>query len=248
MSIRLAHVSDLHAVADQEAVLSGRRSAETLRATLDAFAADGPPDALILTGDIADDATPAAYSWVADMCRGAAPITRWLAGNHDDPRAMEEPGLLPTGGATIGLWDYVPIATFLPGKHHGGVGADQLASLDALLTAHGDRYVVLGIHHPPLHQVCPHVDCQVEDAAALLEVIARHRCVRVVLSGHLHSQFEISRDGVQFLGAPSSWLQIEHTEEPHYVPNEQPPAGREVILGDDGSVTSRIIGAAWRPA
>lgn len=243
MTIRVAHLSDLHAEANSAAVLDGRRPAETLRATLDAFAADGPIDLIILSGDVSNDATAESYAWVADLVRQHAPVTRWLAGNHDLPALMEEPQLLATGGASIGQWDYLPIATHLPDRHDGGIGAEQLSTLDSMLTAREDRFVVFGIHHPPLNEICPLADCQVEDGHALLELITRHRCVRAVISGHLHREFAIERDEVQFLGAPSTWLQINHDPayEPHYVPTAEPPAGRELLLHDDGTLEARII-------
>lgn len=243
MTIRVAHLSDLHVEANSTGVLDGRRPAETLRATLDAFAAHGPLDLIILTGDVSNDATAESYVLVADMVRHRAPVIRWLSGNHDLPALMEEPQLLATGGASVGQWDYLPIATHLPDRHDGGIGADQLATLDSMLTAREDRFVVLGIHHPPLNEICPHPDCQVEDGDALLGLLHRHQCVRAVLSGHLHREFAIERDEVQFLGAPSTWLQINHdlAYDPHYVPTAEPPAGRELLLHDDGTVEARVI-------
>ena len=243
MSIRLAHLSDLHATADPTTLMNGRQSAATLKATIDAVSATTRPDLMVLTGDIADDAAPESYRIVADLVRDVAPITRWLAGNHDDPRAMESPELLPSGGASIGGWDYLPVATWLADRHYGGVGADQLAALDAHLQTRADRFVLVGIHHPPVHEVCPHPDCQVEDGAALVAMLATHPCVRAVLSGHLHQEFDIEREGIRFLGAPSTWMQIGHQVDPHYVPNDLPPAARELTLHDDGTLDTRLVTA-----
>lgn len=244
MSIRLAHLSDLHATADPTAVMAGRRSAQTLKAVMDALAADGQPDLVVLTGDISDDASAESYRVVADLVRDAAPVVRWLAGNHDDPTAMEDPELLATGGASVDGWDYLPIDTFLPGKHYGGVGASQVSALDAHLASRAGRHVVIGIHHPPVHDVCPHPDCQVEDASLLVEMLAQHQSVRVVLSGHLHQEFDVVRHGIRFLGAPSTWLQIGHDGDPHYEPNGLPPAARELTLHEDGTFDTRVVTAA----
>jgi 3',5'-cyclic AMP phosphodiesterase CpdA len=79
----------------------------------------------------------------------------------------------------------------------GGIGDAQLAWLDRELTAAsaaGDRAIVCG-HHPLL----PADGHQMGNAAAVVELLDRHRCVIAWFNGHNHAGAEEVRNGVPFI-------------------------------------------------
>ena len=67
------------------------RSADAQGALGDGHALDGGiPDAILVTGDIAEDQTSGAYQMLRDILEPAGCPVYCLPGNHDDPALMQE--------------------------------------------------------------------------------------------------------------------------------------------------------------
>jgi 3',5'-cyclic AMP phosphodiesterase CpdA len=98
------------------------------------------------------------------------------------------------------------------------------------------------MHHPPVSP-CNFDYCVITNAADVLDVITRHSCVRAVLSGHQHRAFETTypTSDVRFLGAPSTFRQLEHGGSPHFTETAEPSAARMVELHDDGTITTELV-------
>ncbi|GAA3110613.1 metallophosphoesterase [Streptosporangium carneum] len=152
----LIHLTDVHAVA--EGLLHGSvDSTAAFRTALDTVVASGQPvDALIVSGDIADQGDEPSYRLVAQALQSAADklaATVVVAmGNHDERRAFRSTlvGAVPGDGAGTG-----------PGSGSGG-GADDDPGrqagdepYDVVVRIGGLRVVVLdstvpGAHHGEL--------------------------------------------------------------------------------------------------
>ena len=177
------------------------------------------------------------------MTRGVAPRRYFLAGNHDDPRAMQAVLGPPDGLRTARIsdtWTIALLDTHWSGHEEGRVGADTLGRLHREL-ASIESHVALWLHHPPVSP-CSNTACGLSDADDLLEVVRNTR-VRVVMSGHVHQQFDTTMDGIRFLGGPSTFRQLRHGGDPHYQDTHEPPAGQLVELADDGAVDCQIVRA-----
>jgi Icc protein len=129
--------------------------------------------------------------------------------------------------------------------HDAGYVSDAILDLLCEHLARSTKHVVLGVHHPPVSP-CDQDACTMVGSDRLLGAIRGTR-VRAVLSGHVHSIFETSRDGITFLGAPSTFRQLRHGGEPHYTDTGEDPAAQSVELRDDGSVVCRIVTARPGP-
>jgi Icc protein len=68
--------------------------------------------------------------------------------------------------------------------------------------------------------------------------------VRLVLSGHVHQHFDTTRRGVRFIGAPSTFRQLQHGGDPHYTDTQESPAAHLLELLDDGDVISGVVRAS----
>ena len=66
------------------------------------------------------------------------------------------------------------------------------------------------VHASPARITCDDPYCGIVNAEETLSVLRRHQRVRAVLSGHLHRVFDNPRDGIRFLGAPSTCCQLTH--------------------------------------
>jgi len=244
--VRLLQVTDPHLFGDESQTIYGVTTAVSFRKVLaEAFAPGTPrPDAILVTGDIADDHTAAAY---ANFRRALQPYglpVFCLPGNHDEPGLMT--GLVngdgfQYGGTTeFGAWSAVFIDTHVHGRPEGRVVPAELARLEAALASFNERPVLVCLHHPPLPVGSAWLDgVGLRNASEFLAVIERHPAVRVVLGGHVHQSFEQLRNGVLMLTTPSTCAQFT-PRTGRCVMDLKPPGYRWLTLLPDGTVQTEV--------
>jgi Icc-related predicted phosphoesterase len=194
----IAHLSDTHLLADgARQFQSVDTEAHLVRALELLTQVETPPQAIIVSGDLADRGERAAYVRVRELVEGMAERLNasviWGIGNHDDRSAYSEVlfGVTSTepqdrvhelDGLRI-----VSLDTIVPGYHHGELEPRQLDWLEEVLSTSAEQGTVLVMHHPPLPIALdrPSQVIELDDQARLAEVI-RGRDIRVILSGHLH--------------------------------------------------------------
>ena len=81
----LAQVSDTYLLADPSVSVWDQNPAKNLASVMSALP---PVDALVVTGDVADDGTPEAYRLADTLTQRSAFRRFFIAGNHDDAAAM----------------------------------------------------------------------------------------------------------------------------------------------------------------
>ena len=235
----LAQLSDTHLLADPNARLGNYNTTRNLAAVLDAL----PPrvDVMVVTGDVAEDGTHDAYERALSLTAGRADERYFLAGNHDDPDVMREVvgPVRPLRMVRISdKWTMALVDSQWIGHDAGLVTRETLARLRAELD-HVTTNVVVCLHHPPISP-CDNPPCGMSNSERLLEILQAGP-VRLVLSGHVHRHFDTTRNGVRFVGAPSTFRQLRHGGEPHYTDTLEPPAAQLVELRDDGDVACEVI-------
>ncbi len=161
------------------------------------------PDVVVCTGDLTATATVEEFEAARELLR---PLTERfpfvvVPGNHD-VYTTESRGRFATyfGAhcdegrfphvASVGDWDFVCIDTARPALlSRGRAGSDMLARLDTCLAAGGERPAMLLVHYPLRdRRGAPYGPStrNLEGAAALEAVVARHPRVQAVLHGHEH--------------------------------------------------------------
>ena len=187
----IAHLSDPHLIADGGLHYGVVDNVANLRRALDRLAAVRPaPQALVFTGDLADQAAPDAYATLRSIVEPAAAemgaIVVWTMGNHDE-RAPFAAGLFDS--ADDGFQDrvhevdglrIVALDTSVPGYHHGELRPEQLAWLADVLATPAEHGTLLAMHHPPLPLPMLRAAELIElhDQQALADVIAGTRRAR----------------------------------------------------------------------
>ena len=174
---------------------------------------------------------------------GRADRSFFIAGNHDDPGVMDDVLGTRDDFRLIRLsdrWTIGLLNTQWIGHDAGRIPAAVLESVQEQIR-NEDTNVVLCLHHPPISP-CSQPDCGLLEPDLLLDLL-RGSPVRVVLSGHVHQQFETVRHDVIFLGAPSTFRQLRHGGVPHYEDTGEPPAAHLLELSDDGAVSCRVVPA-----
>jgi Icc protein len=244
--LRLLHITDTHLHADPAGRLRGVNTYRTLGAVLDCAAANlRRPDAVLVTGDIAQDETEAAYQHFARLiARIDAPV--WcLPGNHDAPdfmaRALARPPLHYQGTLHRPPWCVILLNSFLAGEHGGRLDAAELERLDMMLARHREDHVLLAVHHPPLPVGSRWLDeLGLKNSAELLQIVERAPQVRAVLAGHVHQAVDVVRDGVRFLTTPSTCFQFLPQSDAFAV-DRRPPGFRWLDLHADGSLKTEVV-------
>jgi 3',5'-cyclic AMP phosphodiesterase CpdA len=211
----LAQISDPHITVGP----GDAGSAEALQAAVDAVNTFTPtPDAVLLSGDITENATDAEYEVAAELL---APLTiplHLLAGNHDDPDGMRahlgapgRPGEPLQYSVPLGPLRLVACDTTVRGENAGALGPERLAWLEAELTTDRKTPTVLAMHHPPVLigiGVLDEIGLAEADRIAVGELVAANPQVQRIVSGHVHRGATGALNGCPVFICASSYLQL----------------------------------------
>jgi 3',5'-cyclic-AMP phosphodiesterase len=194
----LLHLSDTHLLGNGHSLYGSVDAEFHLRQLLEQLeASEGRPEAIILTGDLADKGEPDAYDRLRRMVEpvaarlGAQVI--WVMGNHDDRGAFRQHLLAeqPTTRPVDRVYDVnglrvIALDSSVPGHHHGEVTSEQLDWLAEELSTHAAHGTILAMHHPPLPNVLDLAAAvELRDQSGLAEVLLGSD-VRSIVAGHLH--------------------------------------------------------------
>jgi Icc protein len=176
-----------------------------------------PPDAVLVSGDIANRGGDDQYALARELLgRLPAPVYA-MAGNHDDRQTLRRHFELPGDGdepiqyaVDLGAMRLVVIDTTRPGEDVGELDAERLSWLDDALAEVPDKPTVLALHHPPLVTgitAWDQTSLPDEDRAQLAELLAIHPQVLLLAAGHVHRAITSSFAGRPMLVVPSTHLQ-----------------------------------------
>ncbi len=210
----LAQLSDPHIGAEW----FDDQSVPRLVAAVESVRAIRPrPDAVLVTGDIADHASDEEYEQVRELLTPLQAPLYVLPGNHDDRDALRRNFDIPgSRGAPVrysvdlGPLRLVVLDTTRPGEPSGALEGNQLEWLDEELSAAPEQPTLIAMHHPPLVIGVPawdEIGLAASDRLALGAVIERHQQVRRIVCGHFHSTITGELAGRGVLVAPSTYVQ-----------------------------------------
>jgi Icc protein len=244
--VRLLHVTDPHLMRDESLEIYDVNTARSLRLVLGQALGPGSarPDAVLVTGDIADDRTAEAYGhFRAQLQRHGLPVL-CLPGNHDRPelmaRLLEGEGFRYCARVDLAGWSIVALDSHVPGDPAGRLPSAEIARLEAALRETGGRHVAVCLHHPPLPVGSQWLDgVGLQNAADLLAVVDAHPHVRLVVSGHVHQAFDAMRGPVRYLTTPSTCAQFTPRTE-QCLMDLRPPGYRWIELRGDGTIDTRV--------
>jgi 3',5'-cyclic-AMP phosphodiesterase len=203
-SFRIAQITDTHLRQQPTDPADLLGPDACLERTVDALRAHSP-DAVLLTGDIADDASVEATIRARTIVeRLGVPIIA-TPGNHDVTAHVEQ--VFGPNSATVPGWDVVVVNTVIPATEHGRVDIEMLAEQLAQTVG---RPTLIAMHHPPI-TLSTHRWFQLDGASDMVRLVTQHRNVKAVVSGHLHQAFAVQIDHVSYIGCPSAWYAIAHT-------------------------------------
>ncbi len=195
----IAHLSDTHLLAGGKLQYGVVDTVHHLEMALDRLSRIDPvPQAIVVTGDLADRGEPEAYAQLRSLIepvaeRMGAQVV-WCMGNHDDRTAYARAlyDAEPTADVMDRVYDVdglriVALDTSVPNYHHGEIGDKQYAWLTQVLATPAPLGTILAMHHPP-------IATPMLPAAAIIELDDQPRLaealegtdVRMILGGHFH--------------------------------------------------------------
>lgn len=264
---RILHLSDTHVTANG-IDMDGVDAVAALEGILgDARHVPGL-DAIVVSGDIADDGSSAGCTAVLERV-GAFAAERGIphiysTGNHDARgpfrevlgsghrdadgsdrgRLLDPESDLCASVSFLGELRIITLDSLVPGKTHGFLDEHQLACLKAELATPTRDGTVLVLHHPPLHMAAlPWVaDVVLRNISALGRVV-RGSDVRAILTGHLHFQASGFLAGVPVWVTPGVVTRIDTTAPPHLVRGVLGAGASVVDLADPASPSFHVISA-----
>lgn len=206
----IAHISDTHFLGGKRPLYGSVDTDRNLARALEQLEHSGAaPEAIVITGDLADLAEPDAYERLKAQFEPAAKRMGaeiiWVMGNHDERPPFskvllgvetDEPldRVHHVGGLRI-----IALDSTVPGYHHGALTDAQLDWLRDELATPAPDGTLIALHHPPIPtpiEIMAIIELQRQD---LLADVVRGTDVRAILAGHLH----YSTSGT-FAGVPVS--------------------------------------------
>ncbi|MER7172883.1 metallophosphoesterase [Streptomyces mesophilus] len=248
--MRILHLSDTHLDAAGGPDVDGADGTAALRLLLDELQYLDDLDAVVVTGDVADDGSREAYTRAGELVSAYAGRRRaevfYTTGNHDDRGAFREvlgsghrqPEAVYEGAAgeraavsTVGGWRLITLDTLVPGKGYGHLDSGQLEWLRERLAAPAPLGTVLAFHHPPVALDVPvQRALGLENAGELAEII-RGTDVQLVLCGHFHLQILARLEQATVWVTPGVVNRIDLTGRPGTVRAVHGPSASLVRLG-----------------
>ena len=203
------------------------------------------PDLILLTGDVSEDASASSYARVAVRLGTLGAPVLALPGNHDDPEVMKQHFPLgPWDGPGVfelDPWLIMGLDSTGPGKISGVFSQHDLERFDASMRGSNSEHILVALHHQPVPVNSPWIDrYALEEPERFLAYLDREKRVRCVAWGHVHHAFSSDRNGVSFLGAPSS-VANSLPEKRKFTLDLAGPSCRWMELGDDGAVKTGVM-------
>jgi 3',5'-cyclic AMP phosphodiesterase CpdA len=241
----LAQLTDLHLSDEDPAPTRALREAVSALLAL-----TQPPDAVVLTGDLADHGRPAEYAVLrTELARLPMPVHP-LPGNHDDVGALLAafPEVKAANYAvTVAGIRLLCCDSTVPGQPGGELSDPDW--LDAALAEEPDTPAVVAMHHPPYAIGVGWIDRMGHaHPERLAAVIARHPQVVRVIAGHVHAGSVRGFAGTVATTCPSAYRQL------HVDPGGAPSltdaaAGYALHLIDGGGAVThfRPVGETLEP-
>jgi len=244
--LRIIQVSDCHVAQNPATPYRGQNADRNLSSLLPVIRR-WQPDLLLLTGDVSEDASAAAYGRVAAQLSTAGAPVLALPGNHDDPALMRR--YFPQGpwkGPHVFAarnWRVVLLDSTEPGEVSGRFSAACLERLERDLRANATRFVLLALHHQPVPVGSSWIDCYaLEHAGAFWNLVDRHPQIRGIVWGHVHQDFDARRGELRLLGSPSS-VANSLPDRDEFTLDLGGPASRWLELGAEGEIETGLLRA-----
>ena len=242
-TLRVVQITDSHLFANSASRLNGVDTLYSLQQVMHVVL-DSQPDIILFTGDLVDKPSIAAYQQIKLVIDQSPVPIYCLAGNHDQPELLKKylssDNIRVDDTAIHGAWQLVFLNSYQAGTHSGKLDNNQLQMLNSHLSKHPTRPALICLHHQPVPINSSWMDAMgLQQADELFAVLDRYPQVKAVVWGHIHQQFDQTRNAVKLLGAPSTCIQFTPGAS-KFCLDDKPPGFRWLGLHSDGEIDSGV--------
>ena len=218
--MRILHLSDFHLRGDGGLSFRVVDTLECLRVDAEHLKTlVQKPDALVITGDLADSGDAHAYSLLHEALAPLSLPVYAVPGNHDRRDRMREllGNWCPADASVAPYLCYavedgpvrlVMLDTMQPGSHSGHCPEAVAGWLERTLAARPGVPTLLFMHHPPFVTGMGAMDEPFENVGRLADILSRSPWVRLCC-GHMHRPIVTQWAGCIALTSPAVSMQID---------------------------------------
>ena len=245
-TIRVLHLTDPHLFADLYGELRGTITADSLQGVLDHYlAADWRAQRVLVTGDLIQDDSEAAYGRFRDLLLPLKLRIHCVPGNHDVRDLMKPVCMRPPfsycAWEEVGDWLLVGLDSCVRGQAGGEVSREELDRLSDVVVRSPAKHVMVFLHHPPVPMGSRWLDTVgMKNGDEVLERLRSHGRIRALAFGHVHQEYDKMDEGIRILATPSTCRQFKPGSD-EFAVDDRPPAYRRIELGPDGDVSTEVI-------
>ena len=242
-TLTLVQVTDAHLMAARGGRLLNVDTDDSLAAVLELVEArPEPPDALLITGDIAGDGAGDAYQRFAQALEAIPAPSFWLPGNHDDcdESVVDRERFVRT--VTNPHWLVVMLDSQQTDEVGGYLAANELDALSQAVDRANQegKHLLVALHHPLQPVGCDWLDPQrVANSSAFELEVQRCRKQVVVIAGHVHQESDQISGNIRYLTTPSTCIQFAPNQV-NFKVGDQAPGYRWLRLAPSGEIETGV--------
>lgn len=252
--ISILQLSDLHILAASENTMLGINTEHYFHACLEQAVRPGSRqadsekqqfDLIMLTGDLAQDPSPASYRRILTALEACQTPCICLPGNHDDYDLMQQvfntDSINCRKQVLIDNWQLISLNSQIPGEPGGRLSNEELDFLESCLNGNPDRFALIAVHHHCWESKSSWMDTMIiENSRELLAIADKYPLVKAIINGHIHQVMDIKTGSYRILGTPSTCFQFT-PESTEFSVTDQAPGYRLIDLYADGRVESEVV-------
>lgn len=243
--IRILQITDTHLFADPNQALLGVKSEESFRALIDLVkSADLDPDFILMTGDLAQDASEKAYIRLGDELSEFGVPVYCIPGNHDDTNVMEK--IYPYAMMSLQKqlvfdgWQIILLDSHIHAKVEGRLAKSELDFMEKCLKMHPKHQAIIVFHHHPIPVGCEWLDnLAIKNSDELWDILKNYPQVSTIFFGHVHQLNEGEKNNIKYYSTPSTCIQFKRKSD-QFALEELGPGFRIIDLYPDGKLETSV--------
>lgn len=244
--LRVLHLTDPHLFAAKDGSLRGTVTYDSLSAVLAHYRArDWRADIAVVTGDLIQDDSAAAYIHFRDLLARLEVPVFCVPGNHDVRDLMQDalaaPPFLYCATIERDNWLLVGIDSCVDERAGGFITETEFDRMDRAIASAAADNVMICLHHPPVALGSKWLDSVgMDNGEEALDRLAASGKVRLAIYGHVHQDFQAEHAGIQIIATPSTCSQFAAGSD-EFAIDDNPPAYRRIELHADGTHSNELI-------
>ncbi len=212
-SLKIIQITDSHLFSD-DSRLFGVNPNKNFDEVIKVFFKKEHPDTdfILLTGDLSQDETPAAYQYLLESFKTCKKPVFWIPGNHDDEQIMETiftQSSLFNRKRLLKLkhWSLLFINSKLENSGNGYLNPRELNEIKTQVNT-SKKNIALIMHHHPIPVNTPLIDRYILNNQDDLWDIISHSKTKLIITGHVHGDYSLVHHGVKIECSPATAYQL----------------------------------------